>query len=86
MLNIYLPFFKDKIKENSTDNDLESIRLESEAVQLAEQHKYDDALVLFDQAIKISPERSSLYNNRAQTYRLIGNDDGKLKKRIYMVF
>lgn len=62
--------------EEKTTNVLESIRLEEKAVKAAEAKDYDLAIATFQSAIDIAPGRAAPYNNRAQTYRLIGNDEG----------
>lgn len=43
----------------------------------AEEEDYKKALELFQEAIDAAPQRSSVWNNRAQTHRLLGNDEGK---------
>ncbi|XP_055903426.1 tetratricopeptide repeat protein 36 homolog [Eupeodes corollae] len=58
---------------------VESKKLELEGIQLAEQGLLDEAVVKFEEAIKISPSRCSVYNNKAQVLRLKGDDDGALK-------
>lgn len=55
---------------------LESQRLEAAAVQHSERSEFELATTLFGEALLLTPERPSLYNNRAQTYRLQKNDDG----------
>jgi len=54
----------------------ESQQLEIESVKLAESGDYEKSLVLIEKAMQITPNRASLYNNRAQTYRLAGYDSG----------
>lgn len=56
---------------------LESQRLEAAAVQHTEQQEYAQALAVFGRAMALTGERASLYNNRAQTHRLMANDDGE---------
>lgn len=63
------------VKEPQTS----ATKFEIEAVQLAEQELYDESLKKFEDSIKENPSRPSIYNNRAQVYRLQGNDDGERK-------
>ncbi|XP_064642180.1 tetratricopeptide repeat protein 36-like [Lineus longissimus] len=56
----------------------ESKRLELEGVQAAEKGDIQTALHFFCQAIEVSPERASCYNNRAQALRLQGVTQGAL--------
>ncbi|XP_037905797.1 tetratricopeptide repeat protein 36 homolog isoform X2 [Hermetia illucens] len=65
--------------EEQTEEVKESARLELEAVELAEKGDTENALRLFQQAIDVCPRRATLYNNRAQTYRLMGNDHAALE-------
>jgi tetratricopeptide (TPR) repeat protein len=44
--------------------------LETQGVKLAEENKLDEALDKLSQAIKICDYYASVYNNRAQVYRL----------------
>lgn len=64
--------------EPITDSIAESIRIEGEAVAAAESKDYAKALLALDRAIALTANnnRASLFNNRAQTYRLMGNDKG----------
>lgn len=56
-----------------------SKQLELEAVNFAEQNKITEALQKFSEALEITPNRASIYNNRAQALRLLGNrDNGKI--------
>ncbi|KAL5283985.1 TTC36 family protein [Megaselia abdita] len=57
-------------KEDQTD----ATKCEIEGVQLAEKELYVEALDKFKQSIESNPTRPSVYNNRAQVYRLQGND------------
>lgn len=63
--------------ENKTPEVIESMKLEAEAVAAAENKEFENALELFQKSINIAPLRAAPYNNRAQTYRLMENDDGK---------
>lgn len=55
------------------------MRYEAEAIQATENEDYDEALALFQKSIDTAPGRAAPYNNRAQAYRLIENDEGKIK-------
>lgn len=55
----------------------ESLRLESEAVSLAETGNLKEALNQLQAALDLTPKRASLFNNRAQVHRLTGNDNCK---------
>jgi len=45
---------------------------------LAEAGKYDESLAEFNKAIAVAPNLASLYNNRAQLYRLQGRNEEAL--------
>ena len=51
--------------------------LEIEAVKLAEEQKLDEALEKFTKSLELTPNRASIYNNRAQALRLSGRDEGE---------
>lgn len=53
--------------------------LEMQGVTAAEAGDLEAALQLFSQAIQILPLRASVYNNRAQALRLLGNTAGALE-------
>lgn len=72
--------------DDETPEIKESSKLEIEAVKLAENNEYDKALELFENAIKITPNKASLYNNRAQVLRLKEMDNGKYKLSITKFF
>lgn len=61
----------------SADALKESKLLEIEAVKLAEEQKLEEALDKFFKALKFTPKRASIYNNRAQALRLAGRDEGE---------
>ncbi|XP_055383646.1 tetratricopeptide repeat protein 36 homolog [Condylostylus longicornis] len=63
----------DPIEENTPEIE-KSKTLEIEAVKLAEDGKIDKSLELFNNAIEYGSQRPTLYNNRAQSYRLKGDD------------
>lgn len=60
-----------------TEQVTEAKKLEKEAVNLAEKGEVGKAIDIFNEIIAIQPNLSSAYNNRAQAYRLMGNDDSK---------
>ena len=43
---------------------------------LAESGKLTEALEVFNKAVMVSPLLPSVYNNRAQTYRLLNRNEG----------
>lgn len=45
-------------------------------MNFAEEENYTKALELFEEAIDVGPQRSSIFNNRAQVFRLLENDEG----------
>lgn len=61
-------------EEEKSDVILRSKNLELEGVELTEAGKLDEAIGKFDEAIEVSPQRPSPYNNRAQLYRLLEKD------------
>jgi Flp pilus assembly protein TadD len=63
-------------KEENTEEVLKAKELELRGVKSAEGGQIGEALNLFNQAIMLKPTRPSGYNNRAQAYRIIGQDDG----------
>ncbi|KAJ3151515.1 Tetratricopeptide repeat protein 36 [Geranomyces variabilis] len=52
--------------------------LEQEAVYLAEQKDVEGGIAKLDECILLCPEYASAYNNRAQAYRLKGENDKAL--------
>lgn len=68
--------------EESTPEVLEAIRTEAEAVRAAEIGNYEFAIATFQKSIDLAPMRAAPYNNRAQAYRLMGNDEGKYSDEI----
>lgn len=64
-----------------------SIRLESEAVRLAEADgNLKAAIDQLNAALDLTPKRASLFNNRAQIHRLTGNDECRYLFRICNVW
>lgn len=51
--------------------------MEIEAINNAENGNFDEALGIFEKAITLTPNKASLYNNRAQVYQLKGLINGK---------
>lgn len=43
--------------------------MEIEAVEMAENGKFDQAVKILTQALEITPCRASIYNNRAHVYQ-----------------
>lgn len=64
---------KDQEEENSKEI-IDSKKLEIEGVKLSESGELNDALEKFNEALKIAPNRPSIYNNRAQLYRFMEKD------------
>lgn len=60
-----------------TDAVIEAIKYETEAIAAAQESRYNEALNLFQKAMDVAPSRASAYNNRAQTMRLLNDDEGK---------
>lgn len=54
----------------------ESIKYELDAIKLAEERNYTRSIELFSKAIDAAPERPAPWNNRAQSYRFNGEDEG----------
>lgn len=65
---------------------VQSIEWETKAIMATQETRYDDALNLFGKAIDVAPLRASVYNNRAQTMRLLNDDAGKHFVRIFIQF
>ena len=64
-------------EEEATDEITSSKKYEIEGVVLAEAAKFDEALEKFNKAIEIAPNRPSPYNNRAQLFRFLKDDESK---------
>lgn len=63
--------------EEMSDAVIESIEFERKAIIATQENQYNEALDLFEKAIGVAPSRASVYNNRAQTMRLLNDDAGK---------
>lgn len=61
-------------EEIETEEIKEAKMLEVIGVKNAETGKIEDAIQIFTDVIRIAPTRPSGYNNRAQAFRLLGND------------
>uniref|UniRef100_D3TQG0 TPR repeat-containing protein n=1 Tax=Glossina morsitans morsitans TaxID=37546 RepID=D3TQG0_GLOMM len=53
--------------------------LELEGVKFAEAKDFDKAVEKFNEALNLTPNRASIYNNRAQALRLAGRDEEALQ-------
>ena len=58
--NVTLSYYLFTFQEKNAD------KMRLEAIKLAEQNKFPEAMNLFDSAISITPKMASLYNDRAQ--------------------
>lgn len=63
--------------EEMTDAVMESIEFERKAIIATQDSQFNEALNLFEKAIDVAPLRASVYNNRAQTMRLLNDDASK---------
>ncbi|CAG9806136.1 unnamed protein product [Chironomus riparius] len=61
--------------EEITEEITSSKKYEIEGVVLAEAAKFDEALEKFNKAIEAAPNRPSPYNNRAQLFRFLKDDE-----------
>lgn len=61
-------------EDESTVEVTKSKRFEIEGVKLTESGELESALVKFQEAALIAPNRPSIYNNRAQLYRFMEKD------------
>ena len=81
---------KEVIIDKNGDNNIEYLQrmsaknLEIEAIKLANQKTelLDEALVKLEEAIGLWPEKASIYNNRAQVYRLKNRIEGKVESLV----
>lgn len=60
-----------------TKKQLEAKVLEIKAVELANKNEFDQSLVCFQRALELWPTKASIWNNRAQVYRLMNQIQGK---------
>lgn len=65
---------QNEINEESTDESIRAKELEALGVERAEQGDLDGAMECFNEACEICASRSSCFNNRAQLWRLKGNN------------
>lgn len=61
-------------EEDGSVHVIDSKKLEIEGVKLTESGNFEEALVKFQEAALIAPNRPSIYNNRAQLYRFMDKD------------
>lgn len=54
----------------------QSIKTELEAIAAAEKGDYEKACDLFEISMDLAPKRAAPYNNRAQVYRIQGDNEG----------
>lgn len=64
-----------------TEEVLKAKQLEKEAISMADKGRVKDAVATFGNAIHLAPHLPSLYNNRAQAHRLLGDTHSKLNIR-----
>ena len=74
--NDYL--ISDAQTEQNKENSDAIKELELKGVKSAESGNLDAAMHYFNDAIFKDPKKASSYNNRAQTFRLLGKNEGKL--------
>lgn len=79
-----IPYYDQEELEDLKDDEGEltpevqqSIKTELEAIQAAERGALEQACDLFEIAIQLAPHRAAPYNNRAQVYRMQGDNDGE---------
>lgn len=82
-----IPYFNQEALEELKDNDdsgeqtpavLQSKKVELDGVKAAENSELERATDLFEIAMNLAPHRASPYNNRAQVYRIQGDNDGEI--------
>uniref|UniRef100_A0A336LUL5 CSON001182 protein n=1 Tax=Culicoides sonorensis TaxID=179676 RepID=A0A336LUL5_CULSO len=57
----------------------QSIKTELEAIASAEKGDYEKACDLFEISMNLAPNRAAPYNNRAQVYRIQGDNDAAME-------
>lgn len=62
--------------EECTPDILKTKSMEIEAVQIAERGKLKEGLDILNRAIEITPNRASLYNNRAHVFQYLRQFEG----------
>lgn len=60
----------------------QSIKTELEAIAAAEKGDYEKACDLFEISMDLAPKRAAPYNNRAQVYRIQGDNEGMSRVEI----
>ncbi|KAK6618255.1 hypothetical protein RUM44_002706 [Polyplax serrata] len=87
ILNPFLPVDFEREEESVVRNDdpgdlteevLKAKQLEKEAISMADKGRVKDAVATFGNAIHLAPHLPSLYNNRAQAHRLLGDTHSAL--------
>jgi tetratricopeptide (TPR) repeat protein len=66
-------------EEGDDENVLASKLLEIQGIKLTESSEFAEAMKKFNEAIDIAPKRPSVYNNRAQLYRFMEEDESESK-------
>ena len=66
---------ENELNNENTEDTKNAKELEASGVEKAEVGDLDGALECFDQAVERAPNRASCYNNRAQLWRLKGEQD-----------
>lgn len=66
-----------KDDEELTTETKQTKEMEIAAIKLAESGDFYEALALLNQALTITPNRASIYNNRAQVYQFQKKNTGK---------
>lgn len=64
-------------EEESTPENVKSRQLELEGIKKADEGNLSEAIKLLTKAAEVAPNRASVYNNRTQVHRLLGNTLGK---------
>lgn len=72
-MNTFPTFEEDHVREAK--------ELEKQGVVLAESGRLTEALEVFNNAVLVSPLLASVYNNRAQTFRLLNRNEGNVKHK-----
>ena len=78
--NVQLSFqFPDEDSTFDVDHLRKVKELERNAVRLADEKDYEAAMECLKEALSVLPDRASVYNNRAQLWRLMSDDEGTYK-------
>ena len=68
-----------------TSEQVQAKQLELQAMEQANSRQLQEALQTFGQALALWPDRASIYNNRAQTHRLLNQIEGKGYLKYYNI-